>query len=108
MCVCVCAVYGNTVISELPKQTTGACVILQVGAAQISDFGREEKRLPYHTDLLTPKALGNLGGVFMLKDAELENILKSPLMKNSLKCLPSYLFVCLISAFNNSMDQYQV
>lgn len=67
-----------------------------------------EKRLPYHTDLLTPKAPGNLGGVFMLKDAKMENILKSPLMKKSLKCLPSYLFFCLMSAFNNSMDQYQL
>lgn len=45
--MCVCGVYGNTVISELPKQTTGACVILQVGAAQISDFGTEEASLPH-------------------------------------------------------------
>ena len=67
-----------------------------------------EEMLPYNTDLLTPKAPGNLGGVFMVKDAELENILKSPLMKKSLKCLPSYSFICLISAFNKSMDQYQV
>lgn len=41
-----------------------------------------EEMLPYNANLLTPKAPGSLGGVFTVKNAEMENILKSPLMKS--------------------------
>lgn len=40
-----------------------------------------EEMLPYNTRRLSPKAPGTRGGVFTVKKAELENILKSPLRK---------------------------
>lgn len=96
----------GTLILGLPKQTTGACVVLQVGVSQTSDLAQE--MLPYNTRRLTPGAPRALGGVFTVKKAELKNMLKSPLRKKPLICLPSGLLSCNIYAFNNNMDQYKV